>query len=640
VLLERAGGNPLYAEQFAELYVERGSTDELALPETLQGIIAARLDGLSPEEKALLQDAAVVGKVFWTGALGRDARNASAALHSLERKGFVRRQRRSSVEGENELAFAHALVRDVAYGQIPRAERAEKHRRVARWIESLGRPQDHAEMRAYHWRSALELVRASGADHSDLIESTRFALRDGGDRAFGLNSHAAAAALYTEALELWPHDDPARPDLLFRRARALYEAYDEERREAALEEARDALLAAGDPVRAGEVETFLANVAFDRGRGDRVGAHLERARELVGDSTSESAARVLATSARIRCIHQDSTEALAQAEAALEMAAALCLDELRAHALTTVGMARNDLEAGSGTADMERALELALAVDSPIAPAIVNNLAVQATVQGDLLRSDELYAEALRLAERFGSLSNVRFIRGNRVWMHWMRGRWDDAFEHANRFIAECELRSPHALEPFARSVRAAIRHARGDSDGAFADLDRSVELTLTRAYKGDRIQVLSLLAQFLVSDRRLDEARSLVDELVTLVRSFGAHGALTQFGLVAEELGAVDAIRGALAEGTTQAPVWLGVLELVYAGDFGPAADAMTRIGAVTTEAHLRRKAGEVHLANGRVAEGVDELERALTFFHSVGATRYVAEVESELAEAQSASA
>ena len=71
-LLERAGGNPLYAEQFAELYVERGSTDELPLPETLQGIIAARLDGLAPDEKSLMLDAAVVGKVFWTGALGRD----------------------------------------------------------------------------------------------------------------------------------------------------------------------------------------------------------------------------------------------------------------------------------------------------------------------------------------------------------------------------------------------------------------------------------------------------------------------------------------------------------------------------------------------------------------------------------------
>ena len=113
-LLDRAGGNPLYAEQFAQLYLERGSAEDLPLPETLQGIISARLDGLSGEEKTLLHAGAVVGKVFWTGGLGDDAVDTGPIVHSLVRKGFLRRQRRSSVPGEVELAFAHALVRDVA----------------------------------------------------------------------------------------------------------------------------------------------------------------------------------------------------------------------------------------------------------------------------------------------------------------------------------------------------------------------------------------------------------------------------------------------------------------------------------------------------------------------------------------------
>src|SRR5439155_24763615 len=129
--------------------LEQGSSDELPLPETLQGIIAARLDALPGVEKNLLQDAAVVGKVFWSDALGGG--DVTTSLHALERKGFVRRQRRSSLEGSAELAFAHALVRDVAYGQIARTERASKHRRVAEWIESLGRPEDYAEMLVYHW---------------------------------------------------------------------------------------------------------------------------------------------------------------------------------------------------------------------------------------------------------------------------------------------------------------------------------------------------------------------------------------------------------------------------------------------------------------------------------------------------------
>src|SRR5439155_6997798 len=156
-LLERSEGNPLYAEQFAQLYLERGSAEDMPLPETLQGIVAARLDGLSAEEKAVLQDASVVGKVFWTGALRRGD-EAIPLLHSLERKGFLTRQRRSSVESEGEWSFAHMLLRDVAYGQIPRGERAEKHRLVAEWIDSLGRPEDHGEMLAHHWRAALELA--------------------------------------------------------------------------------------------------------------------------------------------------------------------------------------------------------------------------------------------------------------------------------------------------------------------------------------------------------------------------------------------------------------------------------------------------------------------------------------------------
>ena len=144
-LIERAGGNPLYAEEFARM-VELGNGDEteIRLPESVQGIIAARLDAVPLEEKLLLQDAAVVGKVFWLGAVERigqlDRTEAEHVLHSLERKEFVRRERRSSVGDESQYLFRHLLVRDVAYSQIPRAARAEKHRVAADWIESLGRP--------------------------------------------------------------------------------------------------------------------------------------------------------------------------------------------------------------------------------------------------------------------------------------------------------------------------------------------------------------------------------------------------------------------------------------------------------------------------------------------------------------------
>ena len=108
--------------------------------------------------------------------------------------------------GETQYAFMHVLVRDVAYGQIPRAARADKHARAAGWIESLGRPEDHAEMLAHHYLSALELARAANQDTTDLAPRARPALQAAGDRAFALNAFAAAAGFYRAALALWPED--------------------------------------------------------------------------------------------------------------------------------------------------------------------------------------------------------------------------------------------------------------------------------------------------------------------------------------------------------------------------------------------------------------------------------------------------
>src|SRR4051794_2904240 len=200
-LLTRAGGNPLYAEQYAQMLAERRDGETLALPESIQGIIGARLDALAPEEKRLLQDAAVIGKVFWPGAVAALARDEGRSeletqLHSLERKQFVRRERQSSVADETQYAFLHVLLRDVAYGQIPRAARVEKHLLTAGWIEARGRSDDHAEMVAHHYASALELGRATGQDISAIAPGARAALTTAGDRARALNAFPAAVHLY------------------------------------------------------------------------------------------------------------------------------------------------------------------------------------------------------------------------------------------------------------------------------------------------------------------------------------------------------------------------------------------------------------------------------------------------------------
>src|SRR5581483_2854461 len=165
-VVARAGGNPLYAEEFALMLAQQGS--DAQIPDSVQGVIAARLDGLDTADKALLQHAAVFGRVFWLSAVqtldASPREELEARLHPLTRMGFVRRERRSSIEGDTEFSFIHVLVRDVAYAQIPRADRAELHLRAARWIEGLENHGGAAEMLAHHYARAIEYLAASGGD--------------------------------------------------------------------------------------------------------------------------------------------------------------------------------------------------------------------------------------------------------------------------------------------------------------------------------------------------------------------------------------------------------------------------------------------------------------------------------------------
>jgi predicted ATPase/class 3 adenylate cyclase len=629
-LLERAEGNPLYAEQFAQLYLERGSAEDLPLPETLQGIVAARLDGLSADAKALLQDAAVIGKVFWTGALRRDEREAAELLHGLERKGFLTRQRRSSVESEGEWAFAHMLLRDVAYGQIPRGERAEKHRLVAEWIESLGRPEDHGEMLAHHWRAALELARAAGRDGGDLAERTRLALRGAGDRAFALNAYVAAEGYYEEALALWPLEDEERPDLLFRRAHALHLAGDE-RREAALEEARDALIAAGNRETAGEAAAFLARAAWHRGGRDEAFSHLASAEELVAAAPGSAAkARVLAVSGRQRTLAGEPEEGIRLAEQALELSERFELAELEAHALTTIGTAKL-LREPDAMSYLERALEIALAANSPEAANILINLAVGAFFGGDVRREDELFGEAYLMAERFGDLDTLRFSRGDRIWTRWALGHWDEAGQAADEFIAECAS-SPHYLEGSAREIRAYLRLARGDRDGALDDYRRGLAL-------GRQIKDLQALLPALVASARglallgkIDEARELAREAIELAGEHVENAPIFWvLNPVARQLGIQQQVRD-LVEQAPDTP-WKELARAGTRGDFSRVADLFAACGAPTFEAEARLCAAEELIEAGQRAAGEAELQRALAFYRKVGAIRYIQQGEALLA-------
>jgi len=633
-VVARAEGNPLYAEELVRLIAERKESDEL--PVSVQGIIAARLGALPDGEKELIQDAAVIGKVFWLGALpqatGDERAAAERRLHALERKEFVRRARRSSVAGETEYAFRHVLLRDVAYGQIPRGRRADKHSLAAAWIEALGRPDDHAELLAHHYLAALELARAGGKPAHEVEPRARLALRDAGERALALNAFAQAKRFFAAALELCPRDDPERPQLLFRHGKV--QALAEEAGDGALAAAADVLVAVGDRETAAEAEVLLAELAFFRGEGDLADEHLARAAKLTAGLTpSRSTAYVLSSLARSRMLAGMSEDAIQLSREALELAERLALGEIRARALATIGSALVITGDPRGVADLERAVKIALAAHSRECVRAYNSLSVAHGRLGDTRRARELTVEGLQAAERFGDVARARALRGTLVWFEFISGRWDESLHLANEFIAETEAGSPHYQETEARSMRATIRLARGDAEGALADAERGLELARDAKDPQDLAPGLAHYARCLLARGRAQAAAPAAREALAIARKNAVVLAddWPVLAFVLTALGHGEELVGALVA-APRTP-WIEAARRYAGGDFVPAADLYAKIGSLPDEADARLRAAEQFVKAGRRGEANAQLEQALAFYRSVGATRYIREGEALLA-------
>jgi predicted ATPase len=161
-LVRTAAGNPLFIEQLAATVFETSADG--ALPTTIRGIVAARLDALPPPERSVLLDAAVGGKTFWRGALKRmreDDEELGDILGALERRDLIRRDTVSAIEGDRQYSFTHMLIRDVAYELLPREQRRRGHEQVAEYLEDATAEIGEAGAAlARHWRDAGDPQRA------------------------------------------------------------------------------------------------------------------------------------------------------------------------------------------------------------------------------------------------------------------------------------------------------------------------------------------------------------------------------------------------------------------------------------------------------------------------------------------------
>jgi class 3 adenylate cyclase/predicted ATPase len=317
-LLEGAEGNPLFLEELVAALLEQGALaadgrldrerfpHDAVVPESVQAVLAARIDQLPPSEKAALQSASVIGRAFWPSAVRELADGGDADLRLLEQRDFVRRQSGSSLEGESEFVFKHALTREVAYASLTRRERARLHAGFASWLERrVGARDEHAAALAQHYAGAAS---PEDADLAWEGEESRYAelrasavkwLRRAAELAAGRYEIDEALALLDRALELEDHV-PGKVEILREIGDVHILRFDPQGLRSALEEA----LALG-PSRAVEAEIYAQLAYYRLGRpymwkelpplelGDE---WLARALELAGPETRARAWALIARS--------------------------------------------------------------------------------------------------------------------------------------------------------------------------------------------------------------------------------------------------------------------------------------------------------------------------------------------------------
>jgi class 3 adenylate cyclase/tetratricopeptide (TPR) repeat protein len=487
ILIERSGGNPLFAEEFIQLLVDRGLIDleshdrpvaelhDIPVPESLQALIASRLDQLPHEDKALLQDAAVVGKVFWSGALaalcGCDEPSVHDRLADVLRRELVRPNRASALDGQTEYTFWHALIRDVAYGQIPRAKRELKHLSVARWLKGTvaDRIPDFAEELAYHYTEAIDLARASGLTiASDVRAEAARAFFLAGERTAPLDA-VRATGYFRGALELMTADDPQRPRAAARAAEMAEARGDYIEGEQLYLAAIAGYRAIGDTLGLGEALGLLARTHARRGQIARSEQLISEAMEVLErEPPSRELARIYSRKAGELLTGDRNAECLEWAEKTLELAARLDFRDEYIRALQFRGAARCELGDERGLDDLKEAIRLGEEFGFGQALALARaNYAFQLWFREGPAAALEVWRDTQRAAEAHGFAGLAQMARMGQLETLFDLGRWDEVLSVCREIQAWIRPRGERTeLSVYASIFESWVRLRRGESDG------------------------------------------------------------------------------------------------------------------------------------------------------------------------------
>ena len=673
-ILDRADGNPLYAEEFVrllkdrELLVRAGTSWELKagaevpFPDSVQALIAARLDTLEPEAKSLLADAAVIGKVFWAGGVAqmgeRDLETVTAMLRELSRKELVRPARQSSMAGEAEYAFGHILARDVAYNQLPRASRASRHVAAAEWIESKvpGRVEDLADVLAYHYATAFELARAAG-DTRRATQLEAPALRFLGlaaERALGLDT-AAALASSEHALALAPPGHPDRAAALARFGGAAFHAGRLADAAEALQEAIASFRARGDLLAAARAMSALGEVLYRTGDPRWADLPADAVALLAPLPAGPELVSALTDLARAKALQGQAEACIRHAEQALALADELGLPR-PARTLGYRGLARCDLGDAGGLDDYRDAIALATDVGrGREAGVIYANFGETLWAFEGAEAALEVMRSGMAFAHDRGLAETVNYITGSTLDPLFGHGAFDEALDVAAAIVND----SGHldiTAQVNARAAQARVFSLRGEVAHVAGSLDW---LESTAAGAGAPDYAVIGLAAAALARAALGENGAAATLLATILATPG--GRVTQYyaihlpSMVRTALGIGDQPLAERLVDACEARHPLGAHALVTVGaalaearddhaaaaeGYAEAAEGWRRFGVVPERAFALLGQGRCLTALGRPREAVHALQSAREIFDALKAVPAVSGTDTLLQEAAALSA
>jgi class 3 adenylate cyclase/tetratricopeptide (TPR) repeat protein len=466
---ERIGGNPFFAGELVRMLIEDESIERREgawtiagdvsahLPDTVQAAIAARIDRLDSAEKRAIQDASVVGRVFWDGVLDAlGSADTSRAIDRLIDRGLVRQMPSSSIGGSRELQFEHVLIRDVAYASIPKSRRPDAHRAVLDWIETVtrGRDEEFSELMAHH------ALFAGQADRT-----ARYATL-AGHRHRRVFAAEEAIRWYERALSAAEHLSGDTALLLAEIALSRGEAFEQLGR---LDEAR------------ADYERALATVrSAERGRG-----WLE--------------ANILAAIAHVLWIQDSYDEAQAMIPEALAVARASGMPDVEARILYTAGAVACARAQWTRAQSLhEDALRVALAAGDLEGQAYARH----GLTETRLFRGpfEDAVEEAKRSQDLWRELGQRPMVLRDGALLGWsyvLLGRLDEAEAMIDETLAGQRELDQRRDEPFTLVPSMLTQLARGELGDAVTSANEAVEIA--RTVGAPRPELIALLFRVLL---------------------------------------------------------------------------------------------------------------------------------------------